>query len=420
MIKPTLWIDLKAGISGDRFAAALIGLGAPERGMLQAIRSAGEEAGVLDVHSHLEFLPDETLACQLHILPLQKQEPLPMEEAPAALEKAPSRAGVGGPYADFAQQVLAILCFAESHVNRSVPPAPAKTVPLSIIGTAHTPYQHKAPYQPKPENLSDGAFYIQIEPQYVAATQSLETFSHIFVLSYLDRALVEPDLTVRPPWKDDSERYGAFATRSPNRPSPIGLTRVRLRRVERDRFYTSPLDLFDGTPILDIKPFIRSLDGMTDEDDPGNDGWLAGSDHLELHRLGIPHTHPGGAGNLPQPQILIAVLAGVAWGLQFLDADISSVACVSPPNTGLETALELTTQSILERHNIPSQSGKISIELVTPEGAAILAALSPQFIPSEDAPQTSIRAGLGLGTQTLDTVPNFGALRLFTQLQEKE
>jgi hypothetical protein len=86
MIKPTLWIDLKAGISCDRFAAALIGLGAPERGMLQAIRSAGEEADMLDVHRHFEFLPDETLACQLHILPLQKQEPLPMEEAPAALE----------------------------------------------------------------------------------------------------------------------------------------------------------------------------------------------------------------------------------------------------------------------------------------------------------------------------------------------
>lgn len=419
MMKPILWIDLKAGISSDRLAAALIGLGAPEQGMVQAIRSAGEEISMLEVHSHIEFLPNETLAHQLHIVTLQKQEPLPMENAPATLERALSRAGIGGAYADFTQQVLAILCVAESHVNRSVPPAPAKTVPLSIIGTAHTPYLHKAPYQPKPENISDGAFYIQIEPQYVVATRSLETFSHIFVLSYLDRSL-EPDLAVRPPWKDGSERYGVFATRAPNRPSPIGLTRVRLHHIEGDRIYTGPLDLFDGTPILDIKPFIRTLDGLTEKDGPGNDGWLEGSDHLELHRLGIPHSHPGGAGNLAQPQILIAVLTGTAWGLQFLDTDLASVVCISPLNTGSETVLELTTQFILERHKIPHQSGEVSVELVTPEGAAILAALSPQFVQSEDTPQTGIRSGLGLGIQMLDKVPYFGALRLFTQIQEEK
>ncbi|MFZ2098654.1 MAG: hypothetical protein WAV05_18635, partial [Anaerolineales bacterium] len=83
MMKPILWIDLKAGISSDRLAAALIGLGAPEQGMVQAIRSAGEEISMLEVHSHIEFLPNETLAHQLHIVTLQKQEPLPMENAPA-------------------------------------------------------------------------------------------------------------------------------------------------------------------------------------------------------------------------------------------------------------------------------------------------------------------------------------------------
>jgi tRNA-Thr(GGU) m(6)t(6)A37 methyltransferase TsaA len=419
MAKPTLWIDLKAGISGEQFAAALIGLGAPEREMIQVIRSASEDPDLLDVHCHLVFLPDEAMAHQLHITPLQKQESLPMEDAPAALERALSRAGINSPYADFAQRVLAILRAAESHVNHSVTVVPAQTVPLSIIGRARTPYQHQAPYQPKPENLGDGVFYIQVELQYAAATQSLETFSHIFVLSYLDRALVEPDLTVRPPWKNGSERYGTFATRSPNRPSSIGLTRVRLRHIEGNRIYIGPLDLFDGTPILDIKPFIRSLDGLADEDDSGNDGWLEGSDHLELHRLGIPHAHPGGAGNLEQPQILIALLIGIAWGLQFLKADLSSVACLSSLNTGSETALELITQSILEKHNIPSQSGKISHQLVTPDGAALLAALSPRFVQSEDAPQANMHTGLGLGSQALDTVPNFGALRLFTRIGEK-
>ncbi len=407
-----LWIDASAGISADRFAAALIGLGAPERGMINAIKSAGEELGMLDAHVHIEFLPDETLAHRLHLIPLEKREPLPLEDAPADLETALSRAGVRGAYADFARQVLSSRRAAEAHVNSPIPAAPAKTVSLPIIGTAHTPYQHEAPYQPQPENVDDGMFYIQVESQYAAATQSLETFSHIFVLSYLNRALA-PELTLRPPWKDGAERYGTFATRSPNRPSPIGLTRARLHRVDGNRIFTGPLDLFDGTPILDIKPFIQSLDATTGEDDAGNDGWLEGSDHLELHRLGIPHTHPGGAGSLAQPQILIAVLAGIAWGLQHLGVNITSVVCTAPLRAGSEYTLELTAQSILEQYKITYQSDATSGELVTPDGAAILAALSPEFIAPEDMPSEAERTAYGLGGQMLNAAPNFGALRLF-------
>ncbi|MBE9525293.1 MAG: tRNA (N6-threonylcarbamoyladenosine(37)-N6)-methyltransferase TrmO [Chloroflexi bacterium] len=410
-MSPSLWIDASGGISGDRFAAALIGLGAPEGGMIRAIKSAAEEIGMLDAHFHIEFLPDETLAHRTHLIPLEKRDALPLEDAPAALESALSRAGVGGPYADFAQQVLSILRTAESHVNSSIPFSPEKTAPLPIIGTAHTPYQHKAPYQPQPENFGDGAFYIQVASQYAPAMESLETFSHIFILSYLDRAL-EPELTVRPPWKDGSERFGTFATRSPNRPSPIGLTRARLQRIEGNRIFTGPLDLFDGTPILDIKPFIQSLDGMSDEDDAGNDGWLEGSDHLELHRLGTPHTHPGGAGNLFQPQILIAMLTGIAWGLQDLGVNLTSVVCASPLNTGSKYALELAAESILEQYKIPNQGGTDSGELVTPEGAAILAALSPEFTRTDDILLTVDRIGLGLGEQYLFNAPNFGALQL--------
>ena len=410
-MKPTLWIDASTGISGDRFAAALIGLGAPERGLIRAIKSAGEGLGMLDAHTHVKFLPDERAAYCLHLTPLERREPLPLEDAPVALEKALSRAGVDSPYADFALQALAILRAVEVHASSPTPPAPSKTVSLPVIGTAHTPYQYKAPYQPQPENVGDGAFYIQVSPLYAPAMQALETFSHFFVLSYLDRAL-EPDLTVHPPWKDGAERYGTFATRSPNRPSPIGLTRVRLLRIEGNRIFTGPLDLFDGTPILDIKPFIHSLDGMADEEDVGDDGWLEGSDHLELHKLGIPHAHPGGSGSLKQSQILIAVLTGIAWGLQHLEVDLSSVICTSPLNTGPKYALELSAQTILEQHKIPHQPETTSGELVTPDGAALLAALSPKFRAVEEAPSDAKRLAHGLGDQIINAAPNFGALRL--------
>ena len=105
-MKQILWIETSAGISADRFAAALIGLGVPERGMIHAIKAAGEKLGMLDTHIHLEFLPDETLARRLHIIPLEKREPLPLDAAPAALETALSLVGVQGAYADFARQVL--------------------------------------------------------------------------------------------------------------------------------------------------------------------------------------------------------------------------------------------------------------------------------------------------------------------------
>jgi len=407
-MKKILLIDTRAGISADRFAAALIGLGVSEREMVQAIKAAAEDLGMLDAHTHIEFLPDERVAHRLHLTQLGDKKTLLCEDILPALEHALTQAGVTGPYADFARRTLAILREATPQPSSS---PPAKSISLPIIGTAHTPYQHKAPYQPQPENVGDGAFYIQVEPQYTAATQSLETFSHIFVLSYLNKAL-DFELSVRPPWKDEDKRYGTFATRSPNRPSPIGLTRVRLHRVEGERIYTGPLDLFDGTPILDIKPFIQTLDSVADEEDADNDGWLEGSDHLELHRLGIPHTHPGGSGTLTQPQTLIAVLAGIAWGLQRLGVDLGSAVCTSPVNTGPEYALELTAQSILEKHEIPHQTGTTSGELVTLDGAAILAALSPKYVAAEDMPAEGKRTAYGLGGQILDAAPAFGALRL--------
>ena len=408
-MKKTLWIDTKTGISADRFAAALIGLGVPEQIMVKTIKCAAENLGMLDVHTHLEFLPNESLAHRLHLNPLEEQEPLSWEEMPAVLEKALSQADVENVYTDFAQRVLTILHAAKT---QSATLSPKQTVSLPIIGTAHTPYKHEAPYQPQPENVNDGKFYIQVESQYAAATQALNTFSHIFVLSYLDKSL-EPETTVRPPWKDDNKRYGTFATRSPNRPSPIGLTRVRLHRVEGKCIYTGPLDLFDGTPILDIKPFIQTLDSLVDEEDAGNDGWLEGSDHLELHRLGIPHTHPGGSGTLGHPHILISLLTGIAHGLQHLNVDCSSVVCTSPVNTGTEYTLELATQAIFEQNKIPYQPQTVSGELVTPDGAAILAALSAKFVAAEDMPSEDKRIAYGLGGRAWPGPPALCSMPMF-------
>jgi tRNA-Thr(GGU) m(6)t(6)A37 methyltransferase TsaA len=394
-MKRTLWIDTSAGISAEQFAAALVGLGARERDMMKVMESAVKEFGMVDAHTHIELLPDGALAHRLHLIPLAPQ---PMEGVSATLDDALSRSGVQGSYANFARRVLAILHTAEEQYSANTT---YETFSLPAVGTAHTPYKQKAPYQPDPGNINDGAFYIEIAPQYAAGMQELDTFSHIFVLSYLDRS-ASPEITVNPPWKGDKKRYGIFATRSPNRPSPIGLTRARLLYIEGNRIITGPLDLFDSTPVLDIKPFIHSIDGAGDEQDAGNDGWLEGSDHLELHRLGIPHEHPSSTEILSHPQLLVAILTGIAWGLQYLDVDLSSIFCISPITVGF--ALRPLTQAVLEQHDMPCKVESELGELVTPVGAGILAALTPTIV-DEHLPDDK-RTGIGLGQ-------DMAALRLF-------
>ena len=172
--------------------------------MVRNIKNATEGLCLVDVHTHLEFLPNEDLAHRLHLTLLEEQEPLPLEETPAVLEKALSQADVDDAYVDIAQNVLSILLAAKTMVASL---SPEQTISLPIIGTAHTPYKQIAPYQPQPENINDGKFYIQVEPRYVAATQALNTFSHFFVLSYLDKSL-EPETTVRPPWKPSPPKQG--------------------------------------------------------------------------------------------------------------------------------------------------------------------------------------------------------------------
>ena len=89
------------------------------------------------------------------------------------------------------------------------------------------------------------------------ALEGVEEFSHLFVLFWLhemsdeDRRIMD----VRPRGRSDMPLLGIFATRTPHRPNPIGLTRVKLLKVEGNVVTVQGLDAFDGTPVLDIKPF---------------------------------------------------------------------------------------------------------------------------------------------------------------------
>jgi tRNA-Thr(GGU) m(6)t(6)A37 methyltransferase TsaA len=85
----------------------------------------------------------------------------------------------------------------------------------------------------------------------------IEGFSHLFVLWVFDRS-TDFDLTARPP-ADDGRAHGLFATRSPRRPNPIGLTVVELLRREGTSLFVSGVDMLDGTPVLDVKPYMSGI-----------------------------------------------------------------------------------------------------------------------------------------------------------------
>jgi tRNA-Thr(GGU) m(6)t(6)A37 methyltransferase TsaA len=97
---------------------------------------------------------------------------------------------------------------------------------------------------------------LNILPELEAGLTDIEGFSHLFVIWEFDRSQGF-ELLGTPP--SDNRQHGVFATRSPRRPNPIGLTVVELLRREGSTLHVRGVDMLDGTPILDIKPYLSSI-----------------------------------------------------------------------------------------------------------------------------------------------------------------
>ena len=162
-----------------------------------------------------------------------------------------------------------------------------KSFKFRQIGIIRTPYIDDAPYQPVKEDTGD--FCIIVESQYIKGLHRLSKFRYIYILYYIHRIEQKMSMTVSPTWTD-GEKVGVFASRSPVRPNYIGLSIVSIKRIVNNKIFTSGLDVFDKTPLLDIKPYIKDLDSKSD----ANYGWVGDIDdykHLLLHIKGIPHTY---------------------------------------------------------------------------------------------------------------------------------
>ncbi|RLF47697.1 MAG: tRNA (N6-threonylcarbamoyladenosine(37)-N6)-methyltransferase TrmO [Thermoplasmata archaeon] len=133
------------------------------------------------------------------------------------------------------------------------------------IGIIHTPFKDMAPIQPI---FSDEKGVVEIYEEYREGLKDLEEFSHIILVYHFH--LSKPYKLHAKPYLSD-ELKGIFAIRSPNRPNPIGISVVKLERIDGTKIFVRNVDILDRTPLLDIKPYVPEFDCME-----ATSGWLTG------------------------------------------------------------------------------------------------------------------------------------------------
>jgi tRNA (adenine37-N6)-methyltransferase len=146
-------------------------------------------------------------------------------------------------------------------------------VPIQTIGFVCSPYTETVHIPRGLGAQHDAEGVLDILPEFEEGLTDIEGFSHLFVLWLFDRA-AGYKLLVTPPAA--TRLHGVFATRAPRRPNPIGLTVVQLLRREGPRLYVRGIDMLNGSPILDLKPYLSSVPA-----DQLKRGWLA---EAQAHR----------------------------------------------------------------------------------------------------------------------------------------
>jgi tRNA-Thr(GGU) m(6)t(6)A37 methyltransferase TsaA len=124
------------------------------------------------------------------------------------------------------------------------------------IGVIHSPFTEKG-QTPIQASRSQAIGMVEVNPEFIDGLQDLEGFSHIFLL-YAFHNSTSYSLRIKP-FLDNQER-GLFATRYPSRPNPIGLSIVRLLSRQDNALTVEGVDVLDGTPLLDIKPYVPEFD----------------------------------------------------------------------------------------------------------------------------------------------------------------
>jgi tRNA-Thr(GGU) m(6)t(6)A37 methyltransferase TsaA len=191
-----------------------------------------------------------------------------------------------------------------------MPERRSPTLSLTPIGVAHTPFHDKrsAPRQPAAARGVAGTIELFAQSHYEHALCDLEKWSHIWVIFWFHRN-ASWRAKVLPP--RSQQKRGVLATRSPHRPNPLGLSVLSLERVEGRILHVRDLDLLDGTPVLDIKPYVPYCDVVSS----AQSGWL--------ERVTLAPADPG-------PRYAVSfgdrALEQLAWLAQRTDLDLRALA----------------------------------------------------------------------------------------------
>lgn len=130
-------------------------------------------------------------------------------------------------------------------------------VAVKAIGTIRSPFKEKEGMPVQPRGAADVSGTVEVFTEYVEGLKDLAGFSHVILIYHFHKS-DGYNLTVTPFL--DTEKRGLFSTRAPRRPNPIGLSVVRLLSVEKNILNVEGIDVLDGTPLLDIKPFVPFFD----------------------------------------------------------------------------------------------------------------------------------------------------------------
>jgi tRNA-Thr(GGU) m(6)t(6)A37 methyltransferase TsaA len=147
--------------------------------------------------------------------------------------------------------------------NNSIP----EKIEIKPIGVIHTPYKEAKDIPIQGIFKSEVAGWIELEEKYSPGLKDLDGFSHAILIYYFHRS-VEEHLEGKPFLEDVA--HGIFAIRSPHRPNHLGLSIVKIEKIVDNKLYFTELDMLDGTPLLDIKPYSRYFDYRED----AVSGWM--------------------------------------------------------------------------------------------------------------------------------------------------
>ncbi|MDO5736478.1 MAG: tRNA (N6-threonylcarbamoyladenosine(37)-N6)-methyltransferase TrmO [Propionibacteriaceae bacterium] len=137
------------------------------------------------------------------------------------------------------------------------------------IGVVHTSFHTKAEAPIQGAFVPDAEGVLEVHEEFEDGLDDIEGFSHLILIYVFDRG---GEVDLRPvPFLDDRP-HGVFATRNPRRPNRLGLTVVRLLRREGRRLIIKGVDILDGTPVVDIKPYVPRFDSVPE----ALEGWFSG------------------------------------------------------------------------------------------------------------------------------------------------